>query len=261
MANPLILVSLCAMFLGGLGSLFMIIPMCTETWAYYRFSETVLLGKNDNKAYKVVLVNPNETVKIYRVDHFPDKDNHTAKPSYLFAQDAGLIRICDKISAARKAASKHWPDMWKKSCYNFVTEFDEETSPLNPNGNILAKMQTSAASCLIVSIIDLITATVVGIVAILKRQVALCMVTGTLYMMAGIFGVFTLVIIYTKTAYEIDECFAFVPIPQDLCKAREITYGYSSSLVWVGVVLCVCTCGFWIFLARLLTFIKSRVML
>ena len=98
MANPLILVTLCAMFLGGLGGLFMVIPMDTETWEYYRFNEAVLLGKNNSYAFTVVVVNPNETTKLYRVDHFPDKNNYTAKPDYLFAQDAGLMRICDKIS-------------------------------------------------------------------------------------------------------------------------------------------------------------------
>uniref|UniRef100_A0A0L8I4I8 Uncharacterized protein n=1 Tax=Octopus bimaculoides TaxID=37653 RepID=A0A0L8I4I8_OCTBM len=159
-------------------------------------------------------------------------------------------------------------------------------------------MQTSAASCLIVSTIDLMTASALGIIAVFKKQVALVMVTGTLYMMAevaledhqrqhqqhrpplllppppltsppflcllsqaGIFGVFTLVITYTKRTYEIEDCFYFVTLPPQLCHTRQITYGYPITLMWIGVFFCVATCAIWIFLARALTVIKSKVMM
>ena len=46
-------------------------------------------------------------------------------------------------------------------------------------------MQNSAASCFIVSLIDLAAAAGVGTLAIVQKQVSACMVTGVLYCMAG----------------------------------------------------------------------------
>ena len=46
-------------------------------------------------------------------------------------------------------------------------------------------MQNSAASCFIVSLIDLAAAAGVGTFAIIQKQVSACMVTGVLYCMAG----------------------------------------------------------------------------
>ncbi|XP_014791028.1 uncharacterized protein LOC106884260 isoform X1 [Octopus bimaculoides] len=263
MANPLFLVSVTSVVLGGVASLFMMIPLGSNFWEYYSYDEQALNTFNNSRSdiFNVVLVNPNESAKIYRVDFKPDKNNRSNTPAYLFSQYSGLIRICSQVSAETKAKCNHLPDMWKNPCYNFVTEYDEETSTLNAKGNILAKMQTSAASCLIVSTIDLMTASALGIIAVFKKQVALVMVTGTLYMMAGIFGVFTLVITYTKRTYEIEDCFYFVTLPPQLCHTRQITYGYPITLMWIGVFFCVATCAIWIFLARALTVIKSKVMM
>ncbi|CAI9721096.1 XP_029635920.1uncharacterized protein LOC115211124 [Octopus vulgaris] len=223
MANPLFLVSVTSVVLGGVASLFMMIPLGSNFWEYYSYDEQALNTYNNSHGniFNVVLVNPNESAKIYRVDFKPDKNNRSHIPAYLFSQNSGLIRICSQVS----------------------------------------EMQTSAASCLIVSTIDLMTASALGIIAVFKKQVALVMVTGTLYMMAGIFGVFTLVITYTKRTYEIEDCFYFVTIPPQLCYTRQITYGYPITLMWIGVFFCVATCAIWIFLARALTVIKSKVMM
>ncbi|GAB1606813.1 uncharacterized protein LOC106884260 isoform X1 [Argonauta hians] len=264
MASPLFLVSITSVILGWVASPFMIIPLASNDWQHYSYDEKSLVTPNTSytRILNVAPMNPNATTKIYKVTFKPDKNNRTnTHPAYLFPQYSGLIRICSDIPAAVKARCPHLPDMWQKRCYNFVTEYNEETSRMNARGNILAKMQTSAASCLIVSIIDLMTASGLGIIAVFKKQVALMMVTGTLYMMAGIFGVFTLVITYTKHTYEIDQCFYFVTIPSELCATRQISYGYPITLMWIGVFFCVTTCAIWIFLARALTVIKSKVMM
>ena len=50
---------------------------------------------------------------------------------------------------------------------------------------VIPGMQNSAASCFIVSLIDLAAAAAVGTFAIIQKQVSACMVTGVLYCMAG----------------------------------------------------------------------------
>ncbi|GFR64746.1 hypothetical protein ElyMa_003639700, partial [Elysia marginata] len=45
-------------------------------------------------------------------------------------------------------------------------------------------LQNSAASCYIVVVIDLTSAAIVGIIGLANKQVASCMVTGVLYLMA-----------------------------------------------------------------------------
>ena len=66
-------------------------------------------------------------------------------------------------------------------------------------------MQSSVASCCIVSILSLATAVITGAVGITQRQVSACMVTGVMYGVAGkyspimvlifIFEVYLLIII------------------------------------------------------------------
>ncbi len=50
---------------------------------------------------------------------------------------------------------------------------------------MISGMQNSAASCFIVSIIDVAAAAIVGMFAVFQKQVSACMVTGVLYCMAG----------------------------------------------------------------------------
>lgn len=63
-------------------------------------------------------------------------------------------------------------------------------------------MQNSAASCFIVSLIDLAAAAIVGTFAIIQKQVSACMVTGVLYCMAGVYLQFAYI---TKTTILINE--------------------------------------------------------
>ena len=54
----------------------------------------------------------------------------------------------------------------------------------------ISGMQNSAASCIIVSILCLLTAAIIGAISIWQKQVSACMVTGVMYVVSGNENVF-----------------------------------------------------------------------
>ncbi|KAK7502491.1 hypothetical protein BaRGS_00006444, partial [Batillaria attramentaria] len=151
----------------------------------------------------------------------------------------------------------------ENQCFVFVTDYDEESDIMTNNnkGKQIARLHNSAASCYIVVIIDLCSAVVVGLIGILKKQVASCMVTGVLYCMAALFGVFGLAMFHTKHYYEQYECYSLDTLPDALCSARNVELLYAVPLAWVGVMLCVLACMLWLVFARALRVIMSKTML
>ncbi|ESO87435.1 hypothetical protein LOTGIDRAFT_127897, partial [Lottia gigantea] len=122
-------------------------------------------------------------------------------------------------------------------------------------------LQNSAASCYIVVIIDLISAAVVGLIGLIKKQVASCMVTGVLYCMAALFGIFGLSMFHAKDYYEKNFCYSLNEVPNAVCYARDVTLEWGLVVAWFGVVFCAIACTLWLIVARALRVIKAKTML
>ncbi|XP_069123515.1 uncharacterized protein [Argopecten irradians] len=258
MTSPLIILVASAVITGAFGSLFILLAIAVDTWqeVYYDTSVFSPYTNDNTTSIHITLASSSSSYITYR----EEQSDGTWIPYYLYNTYSGVWRVCDTLSDAARSELAAL-GRTKNECYNFVSEYDEESSSLPENGKSIARLQNSAASCFIVSIIDLVAAAGVGVIALTQKQVAACMVTGVLYCMAGLFTVFGLAIFHTKHYYETYMCHALETIPSVACTARVVQINWASPLAWVGVVICVIATVLWLFLTRAIRVIKAKTML
>lgn len=267
MTSPLILLVLGAVTSGVVGSLFIIISLAVDNWEEVTF-DTDILSKyqtNNSEYYCVVATSPN-SYSLLRHNKTEVKNGNVTSSFeyyYLFSSFSGVWRMCDNLSASSRQQLEAAKQMKVNRCYTFVTDYDEENDNLPDMMKSIGRMQNSAASCFIVSLIDLAAAAIVGTFAIIQKQVSACMVTGVLYCMAGLFSVFGLTIFHTKMYYEKYQCYSFEEneLPAAACEARHVDLDWAIPLAWVGVIVCVFASGMWIFVTRAFRLIKSKTMI
>lgn len=136
-------------------------------------------------------------------------------------------------------------------------------------------MQNLSISCALVCLIILGSAALVGAFGVCQRQLSAILVTGVMYLLAGLFALFTLMIIHFKrfkahttidTDYEvtIDGIVAArgtAKFAQNLLDARLFITDWSLELGWAGVGLCAFTSFLWIFLSKIMRFNPLSAML
>ncbi|KAH9494865.1 hypothetical protein Btru_015862 [Bulinus truncatus] len=239
MASPLYILFTCCLALGFLTSLLVILIVSVDTWAYTNYdSQTLALINNtcslNNVACQIVQVL--EHPAVYRYDRF-NKDINTS--SYVYPLYSGLWSTCNSLpdNARNSILSSSHSNFDGKECFTFVTDYNEDDtdSLFTDEAKQLSRLQNSAASCYIVVLIDLSAATVVGVIGLARKQVASSMITGVLYLMAALFGVFGLSMFHTRVYYEKTYCYALDKIPSVLCTARIVSLGYAVALAWVAV--------------------------
>lgn len=270
MTSPLVILVSCAVAVGVVGSLFIIISLSVDAWEDMSFDSSVLAPYsvvNASEDYFVTLASSDSDYATLEKSERSIDANGTVttsvKPYYLYSSYTGVWRICDTLSATARSRLEAARGMVVPECYTFVTEYDEEATNLPYWMKSIGRMQNSAASCFIVSLIDLAAAAGVGTFAIIQKQVSACMVTGVLYCMAGLFSIFGLTIFHTKMYYERYQCYSFDEdkLPSAACEARVVTLGWAIPMTWVGVVVCTVAFGLWIFVTRAFRVIKSKTMI
>ncbi|GIY32722.1 uncharacterized protein CEXT_159221 [Caerostris extrusa] len=102
-------------------------------------------------------------------------------------------------------------------------------------------MRNLAMSCAMVCLILLSFSAPLGILGLIKKQISTVMVTGVMYILAGVFGVFNLVFMhfkrvkpdgyYTSTMLDLN-------MPEDYMKERIFTVGWPPTAEWAGLILC-----------------------
>ncbi|XP_022249347.1 uncharacterized protein LOC111087338 [Limulus polyphemus] len=178
-------------------------------------------------------------------------NNSTGDLIFLITLYGGVNAICTDISDEER--SKLLTDEFSPPvCLSYLT----------PEGLVfrnawLVRMHNLAMSCAMVSLILLATCALVGAFGLMKRQLSAIMVTGVMFFLAALFGLFTLAFMYFKrvkpegvhTSTVIDK-----GIPVEYLRAREFTMGWSALLGLGGVILCSISSIFWLLLARVLRY-------
>ncbi|XP_076366158.1 uncharacterized protein LOC143255031 isoform X1 [Tachypleus tridentatus] len=170
---------------------------------------------------------------------------------YLVPLQGGVYSICTDLSEedrTRLSSDGFSPPM----CVSYLT----------PQGMVfrntwLSRMRNLGMSCAMVSLILLGASAVVGSFGLVKRQISAVMVTGVMFFLAALFGLFTLAFMYFKrvkpegvyTSTIMDK-----GLPITYLRTREFTMGWSASLGWGGVMLCIISSIFWLLLARVLRY-------
>ncbi|KAK7003844.1 hypothetical protein BgiMline_005327 [Biomphalaria glabrata] len=263
MASPLLILFACSLVLGLLTTLIVIIVVSVDSWADVSYDVQKLAAINNTcSVQSCQIVTVLEHPLVYRYDSSSKEGNWS---TYLYALQSGLWSICNSLPADWRSdiLSRPRSNFAGKECFTFVTDYneDEVDSMLTDETKQLSRLQNSAASCYIVVLIDLSAATVVGVISLARKQVASSMVTGVLYLMAALFGVFGLSMFHTRNYYEKTFCYALDKVPSPICKSRVISLGYAVALAWVGVLLCCLSSFLWLSVSKALRFIRSKSML
>ncbi|GBL97101.1 hypothetical protein AVEN_254137-1 [Araneus ventricosus] len=170
---------------------------------------------------------------------------------YLVPAFGGVNNLCPNITDAAKI-------LIKKDDY----DFDDCISYLS-NEKILSRdswldrMRNLAMSCAMVCLILLAFSAPLGILGLFKKQISTIMVTGVMYILAGVFGVFNLVFMHFKrvkpdgfyTSTTLDH-----NLPEDYMKQRIFTVGWPPTAEWAGLILCLFASLFWLLLAKIYRF-------
>ncbi|XP_055955168.1 uncharacterized protein LOC126812572 [Patella vulgata] len=239
MASPLIILFINAGILGVLASVFVVLAISVNSWQKYEYKEDKLaeINRTENHLF----------MKNISADNFFLQVEDSSTSGLNTNEERDIIPRSSLIS--------------NRECFTFVTDFDESNGGYSSEAKQIARLQNSAASCYIVVIIDLISAAIVGLIGITQKQVASCMVTGVLYCMAALFGVFGLSMFHTKDYYEKFNCYSLTEIPTAVCPARVVTIDWAIPVAWCGVLFCVLACTLWLIVARALRVIKAKTML
>ncbi|KAL3877096.1 hypothetical protein ACJMK2_034851 [Sinanodonta woodiana] len=268
MVSPFIMIMSLAVGAGALGSLLIIIAMSADTWESVTFRMDVLsqyTNKSSINYYVELATSDSDFSKFSEMETIVVNGSKQSRLKYtfLYTMYTGLWRTCDILTDASRHELETLKGRKMKRCYVFFSEYDEEDDNLPNHMKRVGRLQTSAASCVIVSFIIMMAASVVGTISIVLKLVSACMVTGALYFMAGLFCAFGLTIFHTKVYYEKYQCCSFFEeaFPGPACDARVIEIGWAIVLSWVYVVVCIIVSTLWIFVMRTFRFIKSKSMM
>ncbi|XP_059146419.1 uncharacterized protein LOC131934000 [Physella acuta] len=269
MTTPLIILFISSIAIGLLSTIFVVIIVSVDNWEYVSFNQETLQNinkscssQNSQPSCQVVQISADPI--LFQYDDYRNKKQNNDS-NYIYSYQSGLWRTCDCLTDQLrykyvKASSSNFDG---QKCFTFVTDYNEDSDLLasTPGAKQIARLHNSAASCYIVVLIDLSSATVVGIIGLIQKQVASCMVTGVLYLMAALFGVFGLSMFHTKDFYEKYHCYGLEEIPSKLCEAKEVELGYAVPLAWLAVFTCTLSSLVWLCVSRALRVIRAKTML
>ncbi|XP_076457691.1 uncharacterized protein LOC143291618 [Babylonia areolata] len=262
-ASPLAMLIVSAVVLGGLATLVVVVAISVDSWQDITFDQTQLQKVNSSTFTVLSLSSTTQFYKVVETTPATATSNASVTESVMHSSTNGLWRTCDHLSDAEREAYKGLLNKTATTshCFIFVMDYNEDSEILTTEAKQIARLHNSAASCYIVVLIDLTSAVVVGLVGIFQKQVASCMVTGVLYFMAALFGVFGLAMFHTKHYYETYECKSFDSFPKALCDSRQVEILYGVALAWIGVAFCLMACTLWLVFARALRVIMAKTML
>ncbi|XP_023234031.1 uncharacterized protein LOC111633656 [Centruroides sculpturatus] len=200
----------------------------------------------DNRIARINVINPNKGMEGANV---LSNLSHTGV-LYLVSLHGGVHSLCPDVTVKEKEFLQK--EEVPIRCYSYLAPKD-----MVFKNTRLDRMRNLAMSCAMVSLILLASSALVGTFGLAKRQISAIMVTGVMFILAALFGTFTLAFMYFKrlkpasfnTNTVIDN-----GVPQEYLNTRVFTFGWSASLGWSGITLCVITSILWLLLARVLRY-------
>ncbi|KAF8793898.1 hypothetical protein HNY73_001930 [Argiope bruennichi] len=189
-----------------------------------------------------------------QLDKYEDKSKTNTKKMvvvYLVPAYGGVNNLCPNITDAAKILTK-------KDGYDFDNCISYlSTEKILSRDSWLDRMRNLAMSCAMVCLILLAFSAPLGLLGLFKKQISTIMVTGVMYILAGVFGVFNLVFMHFKrvksdgfyTSTVLDH-----NLSEDYMKHRIFTVGWPPTAEWAGLILCLLASLFWLLLAKIYRF-------
>ncbi|RVE51621.1 hypothetical protein evm_003753 [Chilo suppressalis] len=188
--------------------------------------------------------------------------------TFLVPMNGGIWTMCVSLEEEEVTMLSRVGFPKQPLCTNYLANSDED----EPRADWQHRMQNLSISCALVCLIVLGSAALVGAFGICKHQISAVLITGVMYLLAGLFAMFTLMIIHFKRIQRVstrgthsDDTSDGVVGPQipalPLLTAREFSTSWSLELGWGGVALATTTSLLWILLSKIMRYNPISTML
>lgn len=236
----------------------------TDHWEHVGWEHSALaaLANASNTAVQWLL-----DEKVAKIE---DPNNRKAGGTFLVPMNGGIWTMCvsledEEISMLSRTGFPSQP-----TCTNYLADNDNDEEP---RADWQHRMQNLSISCALVCLIVLGSSALVGTFGVCKHQISAVLITGVMYLLAGLFAMFTLMIIHFKRVQRVssrgsshgDDTADGVIGPKGpalpLLSAREFSTSWSLELGWGGVVLATTTSLLWILLSKIMRYNPLSAML
>ncbi|GFQ73277.1 uncharacterized protein TNCT_281971 [Trichonephila clavata] len=240
--------------LSGLSTVFLTFSLLSNEWEYltYKTREVEELSRLKNHTLQWLphdlgrLEIPEDQVEATVT---MKTDNKVAV--YLIPAFGGVNNLCPNITDAAKMKMKE--DGYDiENCISYLSN-----EKIISRDTWLDRMRNLAMSCAMVCLILLSFSAPLGLLGLFKKQISTIMVTGVMYILAGVFGVFNLAFMqfkrvkpdgfYTSTILDLN-------LPEEYMKLRIFSVGWPPTAEWAGLILCLIGSLFWLLLAKIYRF-------
>ncbi|XP_050683557.1 uncharacterized protein LOC126978621 [Leptidea sinapis] len=254
--HPSVFYLLATLLLTSCSTAMLCAALMTEHWEHVTWEKSALttLANASNTALQWLLDE--------KVVHIEDVNNKKSKGTFLVPMNGGIWTMCLSLEEEEVSILSRIGFPTEPLCTHYLADNDNEER----RADWQHRMQNLSISCALVCLIVLGSAALVGAFGVCKHQISAVLVTGVLYLLAGLFAMFTLMIIHFKRVQRVsnrdsplvDDTADGVVGPHGpayaLLSAREFTTSWSLELGWGGVVLATTTSLFWILLSKIMRY-------
>ncbi|XP_045772222.1 uncharacterized protein LOC123872120 isoform X3 [Maniola jurtina] len=254
--HPSVFYLLATLLLTSCSTAMLCAAIMTEHWEHVSWERAALaaLANASNMALNWML-----DEKVVKIE---DTNSKKGGGTFLVPMNGGIWTMCvsledEEVSILSRAGFPKEP-----LCTNYLADDEDEEQ----RGDWQHRMQNLSISCALVCLIVLGSAALVGAFGLCKHQISAVLVTGVMYLLAGLFAMFTLMIIHfkrvqrvsTRGSPHVDDTADGVIGPRypalPLLSAREFTTSWSLELGWGGVALATTTSLLWILLSKIMRY-------
>ncbi|XP_060803052.1 uncharacterized protein LOC106142399 isoform X3 [Amyelois transitella] len=236
----------------------------TDHWEQVRWDRSTLaaLANASNTALQWLLDD-----KVAKIEDTSHKKSGPA--TFLVPMNGGIWTMCVSLEEEEVSILSRTGFPKQPLCTNYLANNEDE----EPRADWQHRMQNLSISCALVCLIVLGSAALVGTFGVCKHQISAVLITGVMYLLAGLFAMFTLMIIHFKRIQRVstrgsthgDDTSDGVIGPQTpalfLLSAREFSTSWSLDLGWGGVALAATTSLLWILLSKIMRYNPISTML
>ncbi|XP_045772221.1 uncharacterized protein LOC123872120 isoform X2 [Maniola jurtina] len=257
--HPSVFYLLATLLLTSCSTAMLCAAIMTEHWEHVSWERAALaaLANASNTALNWML-----DEKVVKIE---DTNSKKGGGTFLVPMNGGIWTMCvsledEEVSILSRAGFPKEP-----LCTNYLAD-DEDEEQRGDWQHREYCMQNLSISCALVCLIVLGSAALVGAFGLCKHQISAVLVTGVMYLLAGLFAMFTLMIIHfkrvqrvsTRGSPHVDDTADGVIGPRypalPLLSAREFTTSWSLELGWGGVALATTTSLLWILLSKIMRY-------
>ncbi|XP_014233898.1 uncharacterized protein LOC106657102 [Trichogramma pretiosum] len=211
-----------------------------------------------------------DAVGVHLINKHNNDKNTAPAPAFIVPMHGGIWTLCVSLTDLEIELLGQ-VDFPQERCINYLKpdEAHEELRAAWQN-----RMQNLSISCSLVCLIILGSAVIVGFFGLCRHQISAVLITGVMYLLAAIFALFTLMILYNKRSGQDrnsgggrvnvngpEDGVVGGPVDRHILKARRFAFSWSMDFGWGGVTLSALASIAWILLSKIMRFSPIAAMI